>query len=342
MVCIKEPCINNHTDKGDSKDMRIIDMHCDTLWKLTDTGKNGDMMENDCSIDIPTMKKAGTVVQLFACFTDVKDYRNKGGYDAAYRHVHEMMDYLRKQQECYSEDLALAYSWHDVKRNNLAGRISAMMTVEEGGVLNGHMERLEELYQYGIRLMTPMWNYENCIGYPNSRDKTIMYQGLKPFGKEVITRMGELGMIVDVSHASDGTFKDILFLAKGPVVATHSNCRELAEHPRNLTDEMIWDLANTGGIAGLNLYGPFLGTKKESKIEEMTAHILHMLNEGGSEFPAIGTDFDGFDGMIRMEIAHPDELEKLWEALKQKGVSEAQLDKIWYRNAKRVLKGIGV
>ena len=90
---------------------------------------------------------------------------------------------------------------------------------------------------------------------------------------------------------------------------------------------MIWDLANTGGIAGLNLYGPFLGTKKESKIEEMTAHILHMLNEGGSEFPAIGTDFDGFDGMTRMEIAHPDELEKLWEALKQKGVSEAQLDK---------------
>lgn len=322
--------------------MRIIDMHCDTLWKLTDTGKNGDLMENDCSIDIPTMKKAGTVVQLFACFTDVKDYRNKGGYDAAYRHVHEMMDYLRKQQECYSEDLALAYSWHDVKRNNLAGKISAMMTVEEGGVLNGHMERLEELYQYGIRLMTPMWNYENCIGYPNSWDKTIMYQGLKPFGKEVITRMGELGMIVDVSHASDGTFKDILSLAKGPVVATHSNCRELAEHPRNLTDEMIWDLANTGGIAGLHLYGPFLGTKKESKIEEMTAHILHMLNEGGSEFPAIGTDFDGFDGMTRMEIAHPDELEKLWEALKQKGVSEAQLDKIWYRNAKRVLKGMAV
>ena len=147
-------------------------------------------------------------------------------------------------------------------------------------------------------------------------------------------------MIVDISHASDGTIRDILALAKGPVIASHSNCREIVEHPRNLTDEMIWDLANIGGIAGLNLYGPFLGTEKESRIEEMTAHILHMLNEGGSEFPAIGTDFDGFSGMTRMEISHPDELEKLWEALKEKGVAESQLDKIWYRNAKRVRKRI--
>lgn len=322
--------------------MRMIDMHCDTLWKLIDLDKKGNLMENSCSIDIPSMKRAGTVVQLFACFTRAEDYKDCGGYDAAYKHVHEMMDYLRKQQETYSEDLALAYSWQDVERNNLAGRISAMMTVEEGGILNGHIERLEELYQYGIRLMTPMWNYENCIGYPNSRDQSVMWQGLKPFGREVITRMGELGMIIDVSHASDGTFRDILELAKGPVVASHSNCRELAEHPRNLTDEMIRDLANIGGIGGLNLYGPFLGTPKESRIEEMAAHVLHMINEGGSDFPAIGTDFDGFGGMNNMEIEHPDQMDRLWEALKQKGVSESQLDKVWYGNAKRVLKGVVV
>ena len=101
-------------------------------------------------------------------------------------------------------------------------------------------------------------------------------------------------MIIDVSHASDGTFRDIMAIAKGTVIASHSNCREIAKHPRNLTDEMIWQLADAGGIAGLNLYGPFLGREKESRIEDMTAHILHMLNKGGSDFPAIGTDFDGF------------------------------------------------
>lgn len=145
--------------------MRMIDMHCDTLWKLIDLDGQGDLMKNDCHISIPSMKKAGTVVQLFACFTKAADYKKKGGYDAAFVHVQDMVRYLRQQQERYSEDLALAYSWNDVDRNDFAGRISAIMTVEEGGVLNGHMERLEELYQHGIRLMTPVWNYENCIGW---------------------------------------------------------------------------------------------------------------------------------------------------------------------------------
>lgn len=158
-------------------------MHCDTLWKLIDLDGQGDLMKNDCHISIPSMKKAGTVVQLFACFTKAADYKKKGGYDAAFVHVQDMVRYLRQQQERYSEDLALAYSWNDVDRNDLAGRISAIMTVEEGGILNGHMERLEELYQHGIRLMTPVWNYENCIGYPNSRKKSVMWKGLKHFGK---------------------------------------------------------------------------------------------------------------------------------------------------------------
>lgn len=211
--------------------MRMIDMHCDTLWKLIDLDGQGDLMKNGCHINIPSMKKAGTVVQLFACFTKAADYKKKGGYDAAFVHVQDMVRYLRQQQERYSEDLALAYSWNDVDRNDFAGRISAIMTVEEGGILNGHMERLEELYQHGIRLMTPVWNYENCIGYPNSRKKSVMWKGLKPFGKEVIERMGELGMIIDVSHASDGTFRDIMAIAKGTVIASHSNCREIAKHP---------------------------------------------------------------------------------------------------------------
>ena len=88
--------------------MRMIDMHCDTLWKLIDLDGQGDLMKNDCHISIPSMKKAGTVVQLFACFTKAADYKKKGGYDAAFVHVQDMVRYLRQQQERYSEDLALA------------------------------------------------------------------------------------------------------------------------------------------------------------------------------------------------------------------------------------------
>ena len=318
--------------------MKLIDMHCDTIWKLMDLDKEGDMVENQCSISIPGMKKAGTLAQFFACFLYVEDMA--GRYEEGYRHAHEMIDFMEGQTEKFQKDIALAYSYDDVMKNAEDGKISAILTVEEGGILNGDMGRLETLYKRGIRLVTPMWNYENCIGFPNSRERSVMEKGLKPFGLEAVKRMGELGMIVDVSHASDGTFSDILRYAKGPVVASHSNCRALAGHPRNLTDEMIYSLAGIGGGAGLNFYGPFLGTQDASYVEEMAAHILHMIRLGGEEFPMIGTDFDGFDGIERLDIPKVENMERLRAALKKKGVSETQLDKIWSGNALRILKSL--
>ena len=319
-------------------DMRLIDMHCDTIWKLMDLDKSGNLMENQCSVSIPGMKRAGTMAQFFACFVYWKDM--PGGYEEGYRHVHEMIDFMEEQIKKYPEDIAGAYSYSDVMENNAKGKISAILTVEEGGILEGELHRLESLYQRGIRLMTLMWNYENCIGYPNSREASVMEKGLKPFGIETVRRMGELGMIVDVSHASDGTFTDILCCAKGPVVASHSNCRALKAHPRNLTDEMIRGLAEVGGGAGLNFYGPFLGTEDASLIDEMTAHVLHMIRYGGEDFPMIGTDFDGFDGIDRLDIPGVEYMERLWEALRKKGVSASRLDKLWSKNALRILKSI--
>lgn len=319
-------------------DMKLIDMHCDTIWKLMDLDKTGDLMENQCSVSIPGMKRAGVIAQFFACFIHREGMA--GGYGEGYGHVHEMIDFMEGQIKKFPEDIAGAYSYADVMENDAKGKISAILTVEEGGILEGDIRRLEILYQRGIRLLTLMWNYENCIGYPNSRDSSVMKKGLKPFGIETVKRMGELGMIADVSHASDGTFSDILRYAKGPVLASHSNCREIKDHPRNLTDGMIRSLAENGGGAGLNFYGPFLGTENASLVDEMTAHILHMIQCGGEEFPMIGTDFDGFDGIERLDIPGTKDMELLWEALKKKGVSASQLDKIWSKNALRILKSV--
>lgn len=320
--------------------MNLIDMHCDTLMQLLDFKKEENLYENDCAVNIPGMRKAGTLAQFFACFTDVGEYEGNDGYEECYAHVQEMIALMEKQCRLFSKDIAPACSYDDIMKNQAEGRISAILTVEEGGILNHKPERLEKLYQKGIRLMTLMWNHENCLGYPNSRERSVMEKGLKPFGIEVVKRMGELGMIVDVSHASDGTFRDILQYAKGPVVASHSNCRALCSHPRNLTDEMIRMLAERGGIAGLNLYGAFLGNEKESRLEDMAAHLLHMIEAGGSDFPAIGTDFDGFDGMEYQDVPDVSRMERLWDALKKKGVPESQLDKIWSQNVLRVMKEI--
>lgn len=246
----------------------------------------------------------------------------------------------------FPKDLAKVCSYKELKQNEAEGKISAFLTVEEGGVLNGHTGRVKELYERGVRLITPMWNYENCLGYPNSADVSVMSKGLKTFGIEAVEQMSELGMIIDVSHASDGTFEDILTYTKkadrsqGMVVASHSNCRALCRHPRNLTDDMIRKLAEAGGISGLNFYGYFLNENGASRICDMAEHILHMIKIGGSEFPAIGTDFDGFDGVEVLEISKAEEMEKLWEALKKKGIAESQLDKIWCGNTERILRGL--
>lgn len=320
--------------------MNLIDMHCDTVMQLFHRKGRENLKDNQLGISIPRMRKAGTLAQFFACFTCVEEYKDQGGFDTCYDRVLEMIALFEKQMNLFQEDIAQARTYEEIMENKKQEKISAVLTVEEGGVLNGKMERLDFLYQKGVRLITLMWNYENCLGYPNSRDQNVMQKGLTSFGADVVRRMGELGMIVDVSHASDGSFYDVLGNARGPVVASHSNCRALCSHPRNLTDEMIRDLANAGGVAGLNFYGAFLGTKDASLLEEMTAHVQHMVRVGGSDFPAIGTDFDGFDGMKHLDIPDASHMEKLWDALKKSGLSERQLDKIWSENVLRIFRSI--
>lgn len=321
--------------------MNLIDLHCDTLWKLMDLGGEGDLLENDGSVSIRKLEEEGALAQFFACFV----YRDamegntpEEQYEAGYRHVLDMIDHMSRQAERYSSRLELAKKPEDIEIIQKKGKTGAVLTVEEGGVLNGSLARLDELYRRGVRLITLLWNYENCIGAPGSQVPSNMEKGLTPFGIRVVERMNELSMIVDVSHASDGVFWDVIKRSRRPVVATHSNCRALADHPRNLTDEMLRALGEQGGVAGLNFYGPFLGTPEESRLEEMTAHVLHMIETGGEDLPAIGTDFDGFDGLKRMDIPDTGHMDRLREALKKAGLSERQLDKVWYKNALRVWK----
>lgn len=320
--------------------MNLIDMHCDTLWKMIQQDQY-DLMENPWSVSIPAMKKAGTLAQFFACFTCLEE--QDMDYEKCYEQAIAMMELLKANCEKYSDEIRMARNYGEILENEQSGHISAVLTVEEGGIINGKEERLEELWEKGVRLMTPMWNYANCLGYPNSRNPELMKKGLTDFGKEIINRAGEMGLIIDVSHASDQSFLDILECTRGPVVASHSNCRALCNHPRNLMDEMIRKLAEAGGVAGLNLFPMFLGDNAAPgmELEAMTSHILHMINVGGSEFPAIGTDVDGYDVQEHEPIQKVSDMPKLWEMLRKKGVSEDRLDRIWRTNAANVLKRIG-
>lgn len=146
-----------------------------------------------------------------------KSWRTGPLWDRAYRKALTMADYASRAQ---GERFGLARSAEEVLRMESENRVAGILTVEEGGVLNGRPERLEELYARGVRLITLTWNYENCIGSPNSRDPEIMQRGLTPFGIQTVERMNDLGMIVDVSHLSDGGFRDCVRRSKKPVIAS--------------------------------------------------------------------------------------------------------------------------
>ena len=213
------------------------------------------------------------------------------------------------------------------------------LTIEDGGVLGEKIENVKKFYDMGVRLVTLTWNHENAIGYPNSYDAEVMNKGLKPFGKEVVAEMERLGMVVDVSHVSDGVFWDVAELATKPFLASHSNARAVCGHKRNMTDEMIKALADKGGVMGLNLGPEFVGSVEGvTRMEDLVAQILHIRNVGGAGVLALGSDFDGIHGAL--DVAGPQDWPKLEAALKEAGLSDDELDMMWYTNAERVLRSV--
>jgi len=135
-----------------------------------------------------------------------------------------------------SDHIRQVFCMDDIRRNINEGKISSMLTIEDGVTLDGNLCNLDDYYQKGVRMIVLTWNGENSIGFPNSADADLHLLGLKPFGIEVVRRMGELGMIVDISHLSEGGFYDVAKYSSKPFIASHSCARALCSHQRNLTD----------------------------------------------------------------------------------------------------------
>jgi len=328
--------------------MNFIDLHCDTLQLYAyDRVSAGDLFQNECAVDFLRMKEAGMSAQFFAMFMPVPghcDYLKhpeiyRGGklWDEGFLTV--LYRGFKQSIEEHSDLVSHVSTWVDYENARREGKLSAFLTVEDGRAVDGKMENLQELRRAGVSLISLTWNFENCFGSPNSRNPKVMAEGLTEFGKEAITEMNDLGIIVDVSHLSDGGFYDVAALCKKPFVASHSNARALSPHPRNLTDEMIRILADKGGVMGLNFCPAFLlstGEGEDSRIEDMVRHLEHIRKVGGSEVIALGGDLDGIGG--RLEIDSCDKVVQLFDALKQRGFTEEELDKLAFKNVERVLR----
>lgn len=310
-----------------------IDLHCDTLHRAWELQAQDITSLQGSMVDVERLEKGGCMAQFFAVFMMPQpkkpDSDDDGYIDALLEMFHASL----------SDKLALAKNLQDYRRNREAGKISGFLTLEDGRAVRGSMERLERFYERGIRLITLTWNYANCFGSPNSFDAAVMAQGLTPFGKDAVCRMQELGMLVDVSHLSDGGFWDVVELCQKPFVASHSNCRALNPHPRSMSDEMIWTLADRGGVMGVNFCPSFLREnvrENTSRVEDLVRQLRHMVNVGGLECAAIGSDLDGIEG--KLEIGSADKMPRLFRAMERAGFHESEIERIAWKNAERVLE----
>ena len=307
----------------------MIDLHCDTIMQLLDHPDSGDLYRNTWKIDIEKLQKAHSKVQDFALFI------NLGETNDPYGRYEEMRNLCTTQIHLYGEHIQHVLSYQDVESVYESGKIGALMSIEEGGVLGGDLDKLKQAYQDGVRLITLTWNYPNGLGEPHCGEQ---HKKLTSKGIEFVEAMQDLGIIVDCSHLNDAGTEQLGDILDVPFVASHSNAREVTAHTRNLPDNLIKLIANKGGVIGLNFAQAFLGTSPVSRIDDIVKHGLYLINKGGEDVVALGTDFDGIKP--NTEIKNASEMYRLYDAFKEAGLSVEQCEKLFWKNADRLLKEI--
>ncbi len=321
--------------------MKIADMHCDTVYMLLKKRRAGEaagLLENTLHMDLQKMKRGDYLLQNFAMFVHQKETEKL--YEECKAEYDVFADEMEKNKELISQ----VFSYRDIEKNMARGRISALLTVEEGEVCQGEIKKLEELYQLGVRMMTLVWNYDNSLSTsasghtpPAPRKYSGNRPGLTETGMEFVQRMEELGMIPDVSHMSDAGIEDMLNITEKPFVASHSNARSLCPHQRNLTDDFLKRMGNKGCVIGANYFSRFL--KKDAEFTEnewIADHIFYMVNAAGSESVGLGSDFDGIE--CGLEMKNCSKMQALADVLSRRGMSDEQIERVFYKNVLRLYR----
>ena len=362
--------------------MQVVDLHCDTIleiWMSELRGSRLSLRDTEASgrrlmLDLKMMAQGGYILQNFALFTNKRLKKGLSGPDAGWNNADsltkdgepawDMWDQwknlyrvFREEMEENADVIRQVRTFREIEENRAAGKMSALLTTEEGGIIEGRIERLQELYDAGVRMMTITWNYENELGFPNRpepgfeedfrkyyRFRPKKEEGLTATGKEAVAAMESLGIIPDVSHLSDAGFFDLADIVKGPFAASHSNARALCSCGRNLTDDMIRIIAEHGGIIGLNYAPAFVmeADREEdcfASCEGLARHARHIMDVGGAGVLALGSYFDGIDP-VGLEMENASQVQRFAEYLETHGFTADEIEGIYYKNALRLYKDV--
>ncbi|WP_159459710.1 dipeptidase [Scatolibacter rhodanostii] len=302
--------------------MKYFDLHCDTIVECAKQQKG--LRANDLHIDIERGKTLEQYVQCFAVF--IQDTIPE---EEAFLFFEQKALLLRQECKKNKKNIRLCHEAGDLAKARKSGKMGAVLTIENGSALSGNLENLDRMAKLGVKMITLTWNGDNKIGTGAATDTK---KGITPFGILALKKMERLGIVADISHASDYLFEDVAALSQKPIVASHSNSRKVFQHRRNLTDEQFEVICRKKGLVGLNFYKEFLRSEAdEADMEDILRHAEHFLSLGGEDVVAMGSDFDGAD--MPKGIKGIESVGELYNLFLQKNYKESLVRKIFFENA---------
>ncbi len=311
-----------------------LDSHCDTPM-FFDRGVNFDHRDPNVLVDLHKMTEGGLDATIMVAYLPQGERTPESHLHATQR-ADELLTGI-EAMVAHCEGVELADTPDDLYRLKREGLHAVMRGIENGFAIGHDLSRVAHFRRRGVVYMTLCHNGDNDICDAAQRS-SAEHNGVSPFGADVIAEMNRVGMMVDLSHASEKSFYDALAVSRLPIVCSHSSSRMRCDHPRNLTDDQLRALARTGGVAQVTLYHGFLRSEGEATIVDAVDHLCHMADVAGIDHVGIGTDFDG-DGGIR-GCRSASELLNFTRHLLLRRFSESDLEKIWGGNFLRVMRQV--
>jgi len=319
----------------------VFDAHCDTIMKVQET-KCG-LRKNDFHIDLERGGRFSPYAQVFAVFTrpfqgnvTEMNYSQDWPSDVLTHMGDELLSMLLSELEKNSDILTLCRSAIDVKTAAESGRIAALIAIEGAELLGCDVDRLKHAYDKGVRLVNLCWNFDNALCGASHGAKA---GGLTDKGAEFVRSMQDMGVAVDMSHASEKTFWDVAEIARRPIIAGHSDSKAICDNPRNLTDDQFKAITALRGVVGLNLYPSFLNASGKAGLEDVIRHAEHYLELGGEKTVCLGGDLDGIESMPK-GMSGIESYEKIYEEMLKRNYSEDLVRDIFYNNLYNVLERV--
>ena len=307
-----------------------LDTHCDTPMFFPQ-GINFATRDSHILVDLPKMTEGRLDATIMVAYIPQKME------ESAYAYANGIFDKIETIVGDNATHLALARTPDELWQNKQAGKKSIMLGIENGKALEGKLSNISHFANRGVVYITLCHNGDNDIC--DSAKGEATHGGVSAFGVEVISEMNRLGLMVDLSHAHEKSFYDALDISTTPIVCSHSSCRALCDHPRNLTNDQMRALAKKGGVCQITLYPGFLNIQpSQATILDAMAHLDNAIQVMGIDHVGLGTDFDGDGGVPG--LANASELSLFTRQLLQRRYSEKDIQKIWGGNFLRVMKQV--